>query len=645
MCGIVAYLGDKNAQPVLIEGLKRLEYRGYDSAGIAVLNEGNLQLARSAGRISVLENILEENPTIGHLGIAHTRWATHGAATTENAHPHLDHTGKIAIVHNGIVENFSTLKKWLTISGYSFHSQTDSEVIANLISYFYHEDSYVDSSSESDSSNNTGDSTNNADDSEMLAAPKGHPHRLEQAVRMALAKIVGTYGLAVICSEHPDLLITARRGSPLILGLAENQFIVASDAAAIVEHTSRAIYLGDNEMVIITPEGYRTTTVDNTPVTARIEQIEYSLEEIELAGFDHYMAKEIFEQPQTLAACLSGRLDTAEGKIHLGGIESHSRELIRARRIGIAACGTAWHAGLVGEYLFEQLTQISTEVDYASEFRYRNPIIEDSTAQIVISQSGETSDTLAALHEAKDRGALTLGIVNSVGSTIARETDAGIYLHVGPEIGVASTKAFTGQIAVLTMLALHLARRRHMSQQNLEQYIHALNRIPGQIEAILVQSEHIRSVAQQYCSRENWLFLGRGYQFPVALEGALKLKEISYIHAEGLPAAEMKHGPIALITPEMPVVFIAPHCSQYEKALSNVEEVKARGGIIIAVATEGDQTITQLADHVFTVPETFEELQPLLTVIPLQLLAYHAAVLRGHDVDKPRNLAKSVTVE
>jgi len=622
MCGIVAYLGDKKAEPILVEGLKRLEYRGYDSAGIALADAGDLQLVRSVGRISGLEKLLEEKPLEGNMGIAHTRWATHGAPTRENAHPHLDHTGKIAIVHNGIIENYATLKKWLISEGYEFRSDTDSEVIANLISRFYHDESQE---------NNTAESS--------------REKRLENAVRLALRELVGTYGVTVICKEVPDVIIAARRGSPMVIGVGDDEFIVASDAAAIVKHTTQAIYMGDNEMAVITRDGYRTSTIDNVPVASKIEQIEYSLDKLELNGHIHYMAKEIFEQPQTIADCLSGRLDTTTGQVVLGGIASHSRELVRAKRVIIVACGTAWHAGLVGEFLFEQLAQLPTEVDYASEFRYRNPIIEQDTVMIVISQSGETIDTLAALREAKERGALTLGIVNSVGSTIARETDAGIYLHVGPEIGVASTKAFTGQLSVLTMLAMYIARRRHMAQQSLEQYIQAMKKIPEQIETILKLSDYIREVAEMYSQRENWLFLGRGYQFPVALEGALKLKEISYIHAEGLPAAEMKHGPIALITPEMPVVFIAPKSSQYEKVIGNVEEVRARGGKIIAVATEGDETIHQYSDHVFTVPDTLEELQPMLTVIPLQLLAYHAAVIRGHDVDKPRNLAKSVTVE
>jgi glutamine---fructose-6-phosphate transaminase (isomerizing) len=624
MCGIVAYLGHKQAESILVEGLKRLEYRGYDSAGLAILDGNDLQLARSVGRIATLEKQLDQRHLHGTVGIAHTRWATHGAPSTTNAHPHLDHTGTIAIVHNGIIENYATLKKWLiTTKDCVFHSETDSEVIANLISVFYH-------------------------DQVALGQVDTHMtirERLKQAVRLALRELQGTYGLAVLCREDPDALIIARRGSPLILGVGDGEFVVASDAAAIVKHTTQAIYLGENEMAVITSDGYHSTTIDNTPVASKIERLEYSLDEIELDGFPNYMAKEIFEQPQTLAASISGRLDAAANQIHLGGISNYSRELARAKHIVIVGCGTAWHAGLVAEYTFEELAQLPVEVDYASEFRYRNPIIDDGTIVLVISQSGETIDTLAALHEAKQRGALVLGIVNSVGSTIARETDAGIYLHVGPEIGVASTKAFTGQVAVLTMLALYIARCRHMSQKRLEQYIHALKRVPDQIEAILRQNEDIRKVAQTYHQRENWLFLGRGLQFPVALEGALKLKEISYIHAEGLPAAEMKHGPIALITPEMPVVFIAPRSAQYEKVVSNMEEVKARGGVIIAVATEGDKQIHHYADHVFTVPDTFDEIQPLLTVVPLQLLAYHAALIRGHDVDKPRNLAKSVTVE
>ncbi len=620
MCGIVAYLGDKQAEDILVEGLKRLEYRGYDSSGVAICDEGAMNLVRSVGRIADLAEKLDKGHVKGTIGIAHTRWATHGPPIEKNAHPHKDHTGKIAIVHNGIIENFATLKKWLISKGAEFHSDTDSEVIANLISHFYHQEDKFD-------------------------AGMSKAKRLEVATRLALAELVGTYGLTIICNEVPDMILAARKGSPLVLGVGDGEYIVSSDASAIINHTSQAIYLGDNEMAIVTRDGYRTTTIDNIPVVAKVEQIEYSLDEIELAGYKHYMEKEIFEQPEKLRACLSGRIDLNDGSIKLGGVGDHARELVLARKMNITACGTALHAGMVAEYILEELAQLPTEIDYASEFRYRNPIIDQNTVQVVISQSGETIDTLAALREAKNRGALTVGVVNAVGSTIARETDCGVYLHVGPEIGVASTKAFTGQVTVLTLLALFIARRRHMSHQALQKYLKALNQIPDQIETVLKQSDYIRDTVEKYCDQENWLFLGRGYQFPVALEGALKLKEISYIHAEGMPAAEMKHGPIALITDEMPVVFVVPKCSQYDKVVGNMEEVRARGGRIIAVATEGDTEIQNYAEHVFYVPHTLDELQPLLTVIPLQLLAYHAAVIRGQDVDKPRNLAKSVTVE
>ena len=620
MCGIVAYLGDKQAEDILVEGLKRLEYRGYDSSGVAICDGGQMSLVRSVGRIADLAAKLDTGHVKGTIGIAHTRWATHGPPIEKNAHPHKDHTGKIAIVHNGIIENFSTLKTWLITKGAVFHSDTDSEVIANLISHFYHQEDKFD---------------------EGISKAK----RLEVATRLALAELVGTYGLTIICNEVPDMILAARKGSPLVLGVGDGEYIVSSDASAIINHTSQAIYLGDNEMAIVTRDGYRTTTIDNVPVISKVEEIEYSLDEIELAGYKHYMEKEIFEQPEKLRACLSGRIDLTDGAIKLGGVGDHARELVLARKVNITACGTALHAGMVAEYILEELAQLPTEIDYASEFRYRNPIIDQNTVQVVISQSGETIDTLAALREAKDRGALTVGVVNAVGSTIARETDCGVYLHVGPEIGVASTKAFTGQVTVLTLLALFIARRRHMSQQQLHKYLKALNKIPDQIETVLKQSDFIRDTVEKYCDQENWLFLGRGYQFPVALEGALKLKEISYIHAEGMPAAEMKHGPIALITDEMPVVFVVPKCSQYEKVVGNMEEVRARGGRIIAVATEGDTEIQKYAENVFYVPDTLDELQPLLTVVPLQLLAYHAAVIRGQDVDKPRNLAKSVTVE
>lgn len=616
MCGIVAYVGEKSAQPILLEGLKRLEYRGYDSAGIALLENNNFIVHKSPGRIAALQETLAEVDDDGKMGIGHTRWATHGEPNEVNAHPHIDFTDKIALVHNGIIENYGTLKKWLIGEGFEFKSETDSEVLANLIGYFY----------------------------KNTANPKGQ-NPFEWAVQQALNKVYGTYGLAIICSDYPGMLIGARKGSPLLLGVGENEFVIASDASAIVEHTTRAVYLADGEMVTIAGNQFRTKTIDNTVVTKELKEIEFSLEQIELAGFEHYMQKEIFEQPQSLATCLKGRIDTKNSKIILGGVSSHLRELTRAKRIILSACGTAWHAGLVGEFLFEQLARISTEVEYASEFRYRNPVITDSTVFMAISQSGETADTLAAIELAKERGATSLGIVNVVGSTIARMTDAGVYLRVGPEIGVASTKAFTAQVAVLAMLAIELGRRRHLRHDEATVLLEELNKIPDKIGLILKQNDHIRNIAEANCQKENWLFLGRGYNYPVALEGALKLKEISYIHAEGMPAAEMKHGPIALITDEMPAVFLATKGSNYDKIIGNIEEIRARNGKTIVVATEGNDEIEKYADHLILVPDTLECLQPLVNVIPLQLLAYHAAVLRGHDVDKPRNLAKSVTVE
>jgi len=619
MCGIVAYLGHKPAQPILVEGLKRLEYRGYDSAGVALLDGGAINVRKTAGRISVLEEILEEASSYDTLGIGHTRWATHGVPNTTNAHPHLDHTGKIAVVHNGIIENYAALRTWLQNEGVDFASDTDSEVIANLIGYIYAGDNEPEAGDEQD--------------------------RLEWAVQQGLRKLHGTFGVAIMCADFPQTLIGAKRGSPLILGVGNNEYILASDAAAIVEHTTQAIYMADNEMVIIGPDGFHTKTIDNIDVTKDLKQIEFSLDQIELGHFEHHMLKEIFEQPESLSTCMGGRLDKRDGKIKLGGIRDYLRELTRAKHVVITACGTAFHAGLVGEFLIEQLARIPVETEYASEFRYRNPIIEDGTIVIAISQSGETADTLAAIEQAKERGAMVLGVVNVVGSTIARTTDAGIYLHVGPEIGVASTKAFTAQVAVLSMLAIELGRRRHVSSDQAAEYIHQLAEIPEKIDRILAQSAHIREIAAANIHKDNWLFLGRGFNYPVALEGALKLKEISYIHAEGLPAAEMKHGPIALIADGMPAVFIATAGPQYDKMMGNIEEVRARGGKVIVVASEGDTTIADRADHLITIPEAPELFQPMLTAIPLQLLAYHAAVLRGHDVDKPRNLAKSVTVE
>ncbi|MFC1603998.1 glutamine--fructose-6-phosphate transaminase (isomerizing) [Planctomycetota bacterium] len=622
MCGIVAYLGKKAAQPILVEGLKRLEYRGYDSAGVALLGSGAIRIQKTSGRINALEEILDEPDVAETFGIGHTRWATHGKPNTVNAHPHLDYTGKIAVVHNGIIENYGTLKTWLQNEGTEFASETDTEVIASLIGYFY---------------------SNCRDDEEQT--PLNGQNKFEWAVQRALRELHGTFGLAIICSDFPGMLIGAKKGSPLILGVGDNEYILASDAAAIVEHTVQAIYMADNEMVTINSDGFQTKTIGNVTVSKNLQQIEFSLEQIELGSFQHHMLKEIFEQPRALQTCMGGRVDRQNNGIRLGGIDSYLRDLTRTRRLIITACGTAFHAGLVGEFLFEQLARIPAETEYASEFRYRNPIIEDRTVVIAISQSGETLDTLAAVEEAKERGARVLGVVNVVGSSIARATDAGIYLHAGPEIGVASTKAFTAQVAVLTMLAIELGRRKHISSDEADRHIDELSRIPDKISTILTQSDQIKEIAAANIDKDNWLFLGRGFNYPVALEGALKLKEISYIHAEGLPAAEMKHGPIALIADSMPAVFIATAGPQYDKIMGNIAEVRARGGKIIAVATEGDQNIAQYTDHLITIPDAPEFLQPMLAVVPLQLLAYHAAVLRGQDVDKPRNLAKSVTVE
>jgi glucosamine--fructose-6-phosphate aminotransferase (isomerizing) len=622
MCGIVAYVGRKIAQPLLIEGLKRLEYRGYDSAGVAVIDKDNkLHIRRAVGRISVLENSVLQTPLPpSQVGMAHTRWATHGAPTEVNAHPHTDDGGRIALVHNGIIENYVALKQFLTEKGHTFTSQTDTEVLAMLIGDLY---------------------------TDIKAANHLPPGAslLQRAVQAALHEVEGTYGIAVICKDEPDTLVVARKGSPLIIGVGQNEYVVASDASAIVEHTTQVIYLNDNEMAVLKPDSFRTMTIDDINVSPVIQQLENKLEEYELGDYEHYMLKEIFEQPTAVRNCLRGRVDQREGRIVFGGLANHTRELVKAKRYILTGQGTAWHAGLVGDYLMEDNAKVVTECTYASEFRYRNPIVEEDTVLVAISQSGETADTLAALREAKEKGAMALGIVNVVGSTIARETDGGIYLHAGPEIGVASTKAFTCQCVVLTLLSLFLGRRRLMSQTQCHEMIDGLCAIPDQMERVLKQSDHIKEIAAKFCDRENWLFLGRGYHYPIALEGALKLKEISYIHAEGMPAAEMKHGPIALINEGMPVVFIATKGVQYDKVISNIEEVRARGGHIIAVATEGDTQIKRYSNHVIYVPDAIEGLQPLLSVVPLQLLAYHAAVARGCNVDKPRNLAKSVTVE
>ncbi len=618
MCGIVAYVGPKQAQGTLLEGLKRLEYRGYDSAGAAVAGPEGLKTVRSVGRVSVLENMLNEAGGLsGSLGIAHTRWATHGSPTQLNAHPHTDTAETIALVHNGIIENYVALRTYLEKRGHTFYSETDTEVLAKLIGDLH---------------------TNN-----------GNGLDLESAVHSALQKVTGAYAMAVISAREPGTLVVARKGSPLMIGLGEGSYIAASDASAIIAHTTQVIALDDYQVAKLTViEGsaeMRTTTIDNVPVNPKVLDLDMSLEQIELDGYGHFMLKEIMEQPRTLTNAMRGRLDEREGRVVLGGLREYARDLVRARRFILTGQGTAWHAGLIGEYLLEDLAKVPCETEYASEFRYRNPVIDEGTVMIAISQSGETADTLAALREARERGALTLGVVNAVGSTISRETDAGVYLHVGPEIGVASTKAFIGQLAVLTEIALFIGRRKFLSQDVVSKYIEELTKLPDCIAKVLEQSDYIRDQTAKLVERENWLFLGRGYNYPVALEGALKLKEISYIHAEGMPAAEMKHGPIALIDKDMPVVFVAPRGSQYEKVVSNIEEVRARGGRIIAVADEDDTNIDQYAETVFRVPHVPEPLQPIITTIPLQLLAYHAAVIRGHDVDKPRNLAKSVTVE
>ncbi len=609
MCGIVAYIGTKEAQPILMEGLKRLEYRGYDSAGIAVLNS-KLHVAKTVGRVAVLEDRLEETGGYhGTLGLAHTRWATHGGVTEVNAHPHRDDRHGIAVVHNGIIENYAALKTWLMEKGHHFHSETDTEVLAVLIGELYEGD-------------------------------------LEKAVAAALREVTGAYAIAVICEKEPNALVVARKGGPLIVGVGSGEFIVASDPSAIVAHTTQAFPLEDYNVVKITRESFHTSRVqDNAPVTPKIIELEHELEQIELSGYPHFMLKEIFEQPRSLRNCFRGRFDPEAGRVVLGGLSKYTKELIRAKRAILVAQGTAFHAARIGEYLLEDLAKLPADTEYASEFRYRNPIIEEDTVVLAVSQSGETADTLSALIEAKERGALSLGVINVVGSTISRETDAGVYLRVGPEIGVASTKAFTGQVAVLSMIALYMARRRHMSGDQCSDLLKEMASVPDRIERILESNDRIKRITEKYITRENWLFLGRGYNYPTALEGALKLKEISYIHAEGMPAAEMKHGPIALINEGMPVVFIANRGRQYEKVVSNIHEVRARGGHVIAIATEGDEHIKKVAEDVIYIPDIAEPLSPMLAVIPLQLIAYHAAVLRGHDVDKPRNLAKSVTVE
>jgi glucosamine--fructose-6-phosphate aminotransferase (isomerizing) len=610
MCGIVGYVGSKPMVPLLLEGLKRLEYRGYDSAGIAVVAEGRLQIEKQPGKLVNLEKRMADYKANGSVGIAHTRWATHGEPNQINAHPHTDSRNRIALIHNGIIENYEAIKRELAKKGHEFRSQTDTEVLVHLIEEFYR----------------SGLS-------------------FEEAVRAALAQVEGTYGIAVISCDHPGVLIAARRGSPLVVGLGDRENFVASDAAPIIEHTKNVTYLDDGEMAIVRGDSIEVKTIDNQPVNKVVEQIAYDIDRIEKGGFDHFMMKEIMEQPQSINDALRGRLLGEEGTARLGGIRHEIDSILYARRILITACGTSWHAALIGEYMLEEFVRIPVEIEYASEFRYRDPVIDRDVVVIVISQSGETADTLAALREAKRKGAKVFGICNVVGSSIARETDGGVFLHAGPEIGVASTKAFTSQLTVLSLITLLLARMRSMSAGKGREIVQEMQALPKKIETILAQREQIKRIAKIYHQASNFLYLGRGYNFPVALEGALKLKEISYIHAEGYPAAEMKHGPIALIDENMPVVFIATQDSTYDKIVSNIEEVRARKGRVIAIATEGDEEIRKRSDHVIYMPRTIEMLTPILNIIPLQLLAYYIAILRGCDVDQPRNLAKSVTVE
>jgi len=608
MCGIIAMVGRKPTANILIEGLKRLEYRGYDSAGIAVRNGDGIELRKAAGKISELEKLLTESPVDGTSGIAHTRWATHGLPTSQNAHPHYGCDRKVVLVHNGIIENYQLLRAKLEEVGHSFDTETDTEVLAHLIEYCY----------------------------------RGS---IEQAVQEALRQVRGTYGIAVMHEDEPGRVVGARNGSPLVVGLGDGEFFIASDVAAILSRTRQVIYLDDGEMVVIDPDGYHTTDIQNKTVDKDIHEVTWDLDQIEKGGYPHFMIKEIHEQAQTIQDTFRGRLLPNEGDVKLGGLTDFEDELRRCRRIVILACGTSWHAGLVGEYMIEEYARIPVEVEYASEFRYRNPTLERDTVVFAISQSGETVDTLQAMREAKKRGATVLGITNVVGSTIARESDGGVYIHAGPEIGVASTKAFTSQVTALILLTLYLGRTREISRQRGIEIVKALKQIPGQVERLLAQEESIRELAKNYAAHHNILYLGRGYNFPIALEGALKLKEISYIHAEGYPAAEMKHGPIALIDKNMPVVVLSTQDGTYEKIKGNVQEVKARSGQVLAIVSEDDEDICEMADHCLHVPKTLDLLSPLLNVIPLQLLAYHIAVLRECNVDQPRNLAKSVTVE
>jgi glucosamine--fructose-6-phosphate aminotransferase (isomerizing) len=608
MCGIVGYVGNKIATPVLLDGLKRLEYRGYDSAGVAIMNGKGVETRRAAGKIARLESVIDIDPPLGTLGIGHTRWATHGPPTETNAHPHLSTNASIAVVHNGIIENATALKAGLEARGFVFKSDTDTEVLAHLIE----------------------------------AAYAGN---LEAAVIEALRQVDGTYGIAVISSDEKDKIVAARKGSPLLIGLGDNEYYIASDASAILAHTRSVVYLDDGDVAVITRDGYKVLDLDSIARDKPVSRIDWDLDQIERGGYPHFMLKEIFEQPTSVENTMRGRLILEEGFSKLGGLNISKEDLLKIDNIVITACGTSWHSALIGEMMIEELCRIPVEVEYASEFRYRNPIITPTTLCIVISQSGETADTLAAMREAKRRGARTLGLVNVVGSTIAREDDGGIYLHAGPEIGVASTKAFSSQVIALALFTLKLARLRNLSVAQGRAIAQAMAKLPEQIQSILERAPEIEQLADEFKRATNFLYLGRGYNFPAALEGALKLKEISYIHAEGYPAAEMKHGPIALIDEMMPVVCIAPHDSVFEKIASNIQEVKARKGKIIAITTRDEPSLAGKLDYEFRIPETVDLLTPILASVPLQLLAYYIAVKRGCNVDQPRNLAKSVTVE
>ncbi len=611
MCGIVGYIGPREATPILLAGLKRLEYRGYDSAGVALLNGAGMQVVKKPGKIRALEEAIGATPHHATCGIAHTRWATHGAPNESNAHPHTSNDGEIAIVHNGIIESADVLRTQLSAEGYVFKSETDTEVVVHLIDFLWQD---------------------------------GEP--MERAVAAALRQVDGAYGIAVISTRDPNKIVVARHGSPILIGVGKDgEMLAGSDAAAVIEATRDVVYLDDGDYAVLAPDGYRTYHLEGHEVDRSVHEVTWDLDAVEKGGFEHFMLKEIFEQPSSIADVMRGRLLPDEGNARLGGILEHQFDLDRVQRVVITACGTSWHAGLVGEYMIEELAKIPVSVEYASEFRYRNPVLEDGTLTLAISQSGETADTLAALKESELRGVTTMGIVNAVGSTIARETDFGFYLHAGPEIGVASTKAFTSQLVALSLFTLFMARRRDMSAAQGLELVQHLEALPEQIQEVLKLNDEIEDLARSYKDAQNFLYLGRGYQFPVALEGALKLKEVSYIHAEGYPAAEMKHGPIALIDEDMPVVVLAPRDPIYAKVVSNIEEVKARAGRIIAIVSDDASELQGKVDHMIKVPHTLPHLLPVLTTIPLQLLAYHIAVMRGADVDQPRNLAKSVTVE